>query len=345
MESSIIRAQGHDVSNTDPIIQVKDLSKHFKVTVHYRGFLGSLRNLVTQKYTLIKAVDEISFSIQGGELVGYLGPNGAGKSTTIKMLTGLLVPTSGKLKVNGYLPWHDRQHYVAKIGAVFGQRTTLWWDLPVIESLELLKYIYKVPGDRFNQNLMEFRELLELDPFLNIPVRSLSLGQRMRSDICAALLHDPVMLFLDEPTIGLDVVAKERIRQFILHINKERGTTVILTTHDLSDVEKLCERVLIIDHGHLLYDGGLNTLRDRFGGKRKLVVDFAEEYDSVTIEGAFVAERKGTRATYEFERGIITASELIGRLSARFRIRDLEVREPEIESTIRRIYEEKLLEK
>jgi ABC-2 type transport system ATP-binding protein len=345
MESVITKAQEHDVSDADPIILVKNLSKHFKISKHYRGFLGAFRNLVTQKYALVKAVDEITFSISRGELVGYLGPNGAGKSTTIKMLTGLLVPTSGDLNVNGYLPWRDRQRYVAKIGAVFGQRTTLWWDLPVIESLELLKYIYRVPSDRFSKNLMEFRRLLELDSFLDVPVRSLSLGQRMRADICAALLHDPILLFLDEPTIGLDVVAKERIRQFIQYINKEHGTTIILTTHDLSDVEKLCDRVLIIDHGRLLYDGGLINLRERFGGSRKLVVDFAEVYNQVDIDGALVADRDGTRVTYEFERGAITASELIGRLSARFRIRDLEVREPEIEATIRRIYEERLLER
>jgi ABC-2 type transport system ATP-binding protein len=345
MESVITKAQEHDVNDADPIILVKNLSKHFKISKHYRGFLGAFRNLVTQKYALVKAVDEITFSISRGELVGYLGPNGAGKSTTIKMLTGLLVPTSGDLNVNGYLPWRDRQRYVAKIGAVFGQRTTLWWDLPVIESLELLKYIYRVPGDRFSKNLMEFRRLLELDSFLDVPVRSLSLGQRMRADICAALLHDPILLFLDEPTIGLDVVAKERIRQFIQYINKEHGTTIILTTHDLSDVEKLCDRVLIIDHGRLLYDGGLINLRERFGGSRKLVVDFTEVYNQVDIDGALVADRDGTRVTYEFERGAITASELIGRLSARFRIRDLEVREPEIEATIRRIYEERLLER
>jgi ABC-2 type transport system ATP-binding protein len=214
----------------------------------------------------------------------------------------------------------------------------------VIESFDLLQYIYKIPPDRFRQNLDEFRQLLDLDPFLDTPVRSLSLGQRMRADLCAALLHDPVLLFLDEPTIGLDVVAKERIRQFIQHINYQHGTTVLLTTHDLSDVEKLCERVMIIDQGRLLFDGELNTLRERFGGKRELVVYFAQEYESVGVAGAQVIERNGTRVTYQFERGTITASDLIGRVSAHYRIRDLQVREPEIEETVRRIYEERLLE-
>jgi ABC-2 type transport system ATP-binding protein len=311
----------------NPIISVKDLEKHFKVRAHHRGRWAALRDFTTRDYNLVRAVDKVNFEIQPGELVGYLGPNGAGKSTTLKMLTGLLAPTGGELEVSGYLPWKQRQEYVAHIGAVFGQRTTLWWDLPVIESLELLQYIYKIPPERFQRNLDEFRQLLELDAFLDTPVRSVSLGQRMRADICAALLHDPVLLFLDEPTIGLDVVAKERIRQFIQHINRERGTTIILTTHDISDVEKLCERVLIIDEGKLLFDGQLGKLQQRFGGDRQLVVDSVMD----------------SRVTYQFPRQGITASELIGRLSDKYRIRDLEVREPQIEETIRRIYEESLL--
>ncbi len=327
-----------------PIITVSNLCKHFKVYKHHRGTWGTLRNLFTREYKLVRAVDQVSFEIEPGELVGYIGPNGAGKSTTIKMLTGLLVPTGGDLHVNGRVPWKERRAHVATLGAVFGQRTTLWWDLPVIESLDLLQYVYKIPPARFRHNLDEFRQLLELDPFLDTPVRSLSLGQRMRADLCAALMHDPELLFLDEPTVGLDVVAKQRVRQFIQHVNRERKMTVILTTHDLSDVEKLCERVMIIDQGRLLFDGKLDTLRERFGGKRELLVYFAQEYESVPVEGAQVIERDDTRATYQFERGAITASDLIGRLSARYRIRDLQVREPEIAETVRRIYEERLLE-
>ncbi|MES0359609.1 MAG: ATP-binding cassette domain-containing protein [Anaerolineales bacterium] len=326
------------------IISVNNLNKHFKIYKHHRGITGPLRNLATRKATTIKAVNGINFEIETGELVGYLGPNGAGKSTTIKMLTGLLVPTSGEIKVNGRIPWKSRKEHVSEIGAVFGQRTTLWWDLPVIESLDLLQYIYKIPPEIFQNNLDEFREMLELDPFLNTPVRALSLGQRMRADICAALLHNPKLLFLDEPTIGLDVVAKERIRRFIQHINQQRSTTVLLTTHDLLDVEKLCKRVMIIDHGELVYDGKLELLRERFGGKRKLIVDFIEEYDQISIEGAIIAEREGSRITFHFTPHDITASELINQLSSRYRIRDLEVREPDIETTIRRIYEERLLE-
>jgi ABC-2 type transport system ATP-binding protein len=306
--------------------------------------IAALRNAVVRSTTLIRAVDDLTFEIQRGELVGYLGPNGAGKSTTIKMLTGLLVPTRGEIEINGFVPWRERSRYVATIGAVFGQRTTLWWDLPVIDSLNLLRHVYRIPEAQFQHNLGEFRRILELDEFITSPVRSLSLGQRMRADLCAAMLHDPDLLYLDEPTIGLDVVAKERIRDFIRHINRERGATILLTTHDLQDVEKLCDRVMIIDHGRLLFDGALADLLTRFGAKRELVVDMAEHYPSLTIEGAELTEYDGLRATFQFDRATVTASDLIGRISAQYRIQDLSVREPEIENTIRRIYQDRLLE-
>ncbi len=327
-----------------PLIAVSHLRKEFKVYRHYPGALGAVRNLFSREHRAVRAVDDVSFAIARGELVGYLGPNGAGKSTTLKMLTGLLVPTAGEVHVAGRVPWRERKAHVAQIGAVFGQRNTLWWDLPVMESFDLLRYIYHIPPDRYRQNLDRFRAMLALDDFLATPVRALSLGQLMRANLAAALLHDPAIVFLDEPTIGLDVVAKERIRQFIRQINRERGVTVLLTTHDLTDVEKLCERVMMIDRGHLLFDGQLQTLRERFGGERELVVDLAEDYADVTVEGARVAERDGLRVTYRFAREAVTASDLIGRLSARYRLVDLSVREPEIEATVRRIYEERLLE-
>jgi ABC-2 type transport system ATP-binding protein len=330
--------------SSDGIIHVQDLHKHFKVYKHHRGAIGALRNLFSREYSWVRAVDGISFKVQPGELVGYIGPNGAGKSTTIKMLTGLLVPTEGELHVQGCIPWKSRRSYVANIGVVFGQRTTLWWDLPVIESLNLLQYIYRIPEQTFQDNLAEFRQLLALDAFLDTPVRALSLGQRMRADLCAALIHNPALLFLDEPTIGLDVVAKERIRRFIQTINRERGTTIILTTHDLDDVEKLCQRVMIIDHGKLLFDGALTELRDRFSPSRALIVEMAESYSEVAISGAQVIHRENDQVTYQFNRNSITASDLIGRLSARYRIRDLTVTEPAIEDVIRRIYEERLLD-
>ncbi|MGQ9553056.1 MAG: ABC transporter ATP-binding protein [Anaerolineae bacterium] len=325
-------------------IVVNDLRKEFRVYTHHRGAVGALRNLFTREYRLVKAVDGINFAIEHGELVGYLGPNGAGKSTTIKMLTGILVPTSGTVQVNGRLPWQERRAHVARIGVVFGQRNALWWDLPVVESFDLLRHIYRIPTDRYRRNLDLFSDMLALESFMLTPVRSLSLGQLMRANLAAALLHDPDTLFLDEPTIGLDVVAKERIRQFIRQINHERGTTVILTTHDLSDVGKLCERVMMIDHGQLLFDGQLQELQRRFGGERELVVDFAEDYPNPVVEGASIVERDGPRVTYRFSQDGASASELIGRLSACYHLADLSVREPDIEETVRRIYEEQLLD-
>jgi ABC-2 type transport system ATP-binding protein len=332
-----------DNEKKPPVIQARNLEKHFKIFKHHRGPWGAIRNLISREYQTIRAVDGIHFEIQTGELVGYLGPNGAGKSTTIKMLSGLLVPTGGELYVSGRIPWKQRREHVANIGTVFGQRTTLWWDLPVVESLNLLKHIYKIEDKRFQQNITEFKEILDLDTILDIPVRSLSLGQRMRADLCAALLHDPPVVFLDEPTIGLDVVAKERIRQFIQHINTERRTTIILTTHDVSDVARLCKRVMIIDQGHLIYDGPLEALQDRFGEYRELVVDFAQSYVDYHVEGAKISQNDDLRVTYQFHRNEVTASQLITRISSKFRIQDLSVREPEIEATIRRIYEEGLL--
>ena len=260
-----------------PLIEVNDLHKEFRISTHHRGALGAIRNLFTLDYHTVHAVNGVSFAIEAGELVGYLGPNGAGKSTTIKMLTGILVPTSGEVLIDGRVPWKQRVEHVRGIGVVFGQRTNLGWDLPVIESLDLLRYVYRIPDDRYERNLSNFCEMLGLGEFLNTPVRSLSLGQRMRADLAGALLHDPGIVFLDEPTIGLDVIAKERIRQFIRAINRERGVTVILTTHDLVDVQKLCERVMMIDRGRLLFDGSPRVLVERFGGERQLVVDFAAE--------------------------------------------------------------------
>lgn len=326
-----------------PIINVQNLSKDFRVHHNHKGYLGAFHNLFDHSYDLVHAVNEVSFQVDPGELVGYIGPNGAGKSTTLKMLAGLLVPTSGSLEVNGYLPWKQRKDYVREIGVVFGQRTTLWWDLPLTDSIELLQRIYEIPQDVFQANFNHFREILELDPFLNTPVRSLSLGQRMRADLCAAFLHNPSLVFLDEPTIGLDVVAKQRIRDFIQYINQEKGTTILLTTHDISDVQKLCERVLIIDHGKILFDGKLARLLADFGGKRFLSVEFAEHYPDIHLQDTEVVKVDGNQVVFSFERKAISASKLINRLSADYRISDLEVQNQPIEDTIRQIYEGQLL--
>jgi ABC-2 type transport system ATP-binding protein len=326
------------------LIEVERLEKRFRVVRHHRGLIGAIRNLFERRSYEVRAVDGISFTVERGEMVGFLGPNGAGKSTTVKMLTGILVPSTGRIEVFGLVPYRRRTEVARRIGVVFGQRTQLWWDLPLIESLDLLRYIYRVPAQRYQENLRRFRELLELDPFLNTPVRQLSLGQRMRGDLAAALLHDPEILYLDEPTIGLDVVAKHRIRLFLREMNRERGVTVLLTTHDMADVEQLCSRVIIIDRGKLLYDGDLEGIRDRFGTERTLVVDLAEDETNgpLQVPHAYEVRADGPRRWLRFSRTDTTAAELIAAVAARYRLRDLTIEEPDIETIVRMIYEEGL---
>jgi ABC-2 type transport system ATP-binding protein len=323
------------------LIEVEHLSKTFTRAVRKSGRLGALRTLLSREYETVSAVEDISFSIEAGEMVGYLGPNGAGKSTTLKMLTGILVPSGGRIEVAGRVPHRQRVEHVRRIGVVFGQRTQLWWDLPTIDSFELLRHVYRLPEPVWRANLDAFIELLDLAPFLSTPVRQLSLGQRMRADLAAALLHDPAILFLDEPTIGLDVVAKERIRQFLGHINRERGVTVILTTHDLADIARLCPRVVLIDHGRLIYDGALEALRTRYGRWRTLVVDLSdiEVVERVCLPLAEVVQADGPRVWLRFDRETTTAAALIADLAARYPIRDLTVEEPEIEAVVRDIYQ------
>ncbi len=325
------------------IIEVEDLSKEFKVYRHRQGFMGSFVNLFSRQHAVVRAVDHINFKIRRGEIVGYIGPNAAGKSTTIKMLTGILVPTSGGLRVNGRVPHEQRKENARRIGVVFGQRTHLWFDLPVEESFELLRHIYRIPMEQYRANLELFNDVLELHNFFQTPVRQLSLGQRMRADIAAALLHDPDVLFLDEPTIGLDVVAKERIRQFIREINQERQVTVLLTTHDLSDVEKLCERVILIDHARILFDGKLTAIRSLIPRERLLIVDYAERYPNVELRHTVIAYHENMRVHYRFSPDNISITDLISEILERFKIMDLSIQEPEIEEIVRLIYERKVL--
>ena len=322
-----------------PIITVEHLSKHFKVHKRRTGFWGNLSSTVSRQHDIIKAVDDVNFTLERGELVGYIGANGAGKSTTIKMLTGILVPTSGHIDVMGLTPYRHRKENTRRIGVVFGQRTQLWWDLPVIDSFELLKHIYEIPQNLYKQNLEFFSEMLQLQPFLSTPVRRLSLGQRMRCDLTAALLHNPEILYLDEPTIGLDVVAKEQVRQFLRQVNAERQVTVILTTHDLNDVEKVCQRLVIIDSGKIIYDGGIAALKKRYGKTRMLIVDLAQVYSDIQLDDVDLTRRDGNRIWLAFDRDTISASEVIAQLTARYEIQDLTISEPEIEEIVRRIYE------
>ncbi|MFI9104482.1 ATP-binding cassette domain-containing protein [Streptomyces fildesensis] len=285
----------------------------------------------------VRAVDGISFSVPRGEMVGYIGPNGAGKSTTIKMLTGILMPSGGRVRVAGIDPSRDRTKLARRIGVVFGQRTTLWWDLPLKDSYQLVRRMYRIEDVRYAKNLARCVDLLDLGPLLDVPVRQLSLGQRMRGDIAAALLHDPEVLYLDEPTIGLDVVSKAKVREFLRTVNAEQGTTVLLTTHDLTDIEQLCERVMVIDHGRLMYDGGLSGLHAVGESERTLVVDFERELPAVVVAGARCVKVEGPRQWLAFP-AAASAAPLVADLAARYPLVDLSVREPAIEDVIARMY-------
>jgi ABC-2 type transport system ATP-binding protein len=322
-----------------PLIEVAGLRKRFQVASRRGGPFGALRGALARDGREVAAVEDITFTIGRGEMVAYVGPNGAGKSTTIKMLTGILVPSGGTVTVDGIVPWEDRTRLARRIGVVFGQRTQLWWDLPLIESLSLLRHIYRVPEGRYREQLATLSDLLDLGPFLDRPVRQLSLGQRMRGDLAAALLHDPAILYLDEPTIGLDVVAKERIRAFLLDLNRRAGVTVLLTTHDMADISRLCERMLLIDRGKLLYDGGVTALVERYGGERRLIVDLDADIADPAIPQARIARREGSRLWLTFRRDEISAPDLIAAIAGRYPIRDLSLEEPDIEGVVRQIYE------
>jgi ABC-2 type transport system ATP-binding protein len=321
-----------------PIIETRELRKVFRTLVRQPGVAGTLRTLFSRDYQDKVAVEGVTMTLDEGELVGYIGPNGAGKSTTIKMLTGILVPMSGTVRVAGLVPHEQRKRNARNIGVVFGQRSQLYWDLPLVESFELLRAIYGIPPARYRENLDHFTETLDMGPFLTTPVRQLSLGQRMRGDFAAAMLHDPRVVFLDEPTIGLDLIAKEAIREFVARVNRERGTTFILTTHDLADVERLSRRIVLIDRGTLVYDGEIEALRDRYGTHRTLVVTLSGPVAEIAIEGAELESREGDVVRLRFDRRLVSAEALIRRVADRYPVHDLSIEEPELESIIRRIY-------
>ncbi len=323
-----------------PIIRTRDLRKVFRSVKRVPGPLGAFRTLFSRAYEEKVAVDGVTMSLEAGELVGYIGPNGAGKSTTIKMLTGILVPSSGEIEVAGIVPYEHRSQNARNIGVVFGQRSQLYWDLPLAESFELLRAIYGIPPAEYRRNLNAFIELLQMDEFLRTPVRQLSLGQRMRGDFAAAMLHDPKIIYLDEPTIGLDVVAKQAIREFIARINAERGTTVILTTHDLADVERLCRRIVLIDHGRIVFDGDIDQLKNEYGAQRTLVVTFESPVERPHLDGADLERSDGMTAHFRFNRTRERADILIRQASERYALVDVTLEEPDLESIIRRIYTE-----
>lgn len=316
--------------DTGPLIDVRDLERTFDVRRRVDGRRRRVRDSVL-------AVHDLTFSVEAGEMVGYIGPNGAGKSTTIKMLTGILVPTGGQVRVAGLDPSRDRVGLARRIGVVFGQRSTLWWDLPLRDSFELLQKMYRISPARYRDNLDRFVDLLDLGDQLDTPVRQLSLGQRMRGDITAALLHDPEVLYLDEPTIGLDVVSKGRLREFLRALNDERGTTLVLTTHDLQDIEALCDRVIVIDHGTSVYDGTLAGLHAEGGSSRTLVVDLVDEAPPVDVPGATVSRVDGPRQWLSFPADA-SAAPIVAAVAASYDVADLSIQEPDIEDVIRELY-------
>lgn len=316
----------------------ENLSKDYRIKEKQSGFFNQLRHMIAPVHSLKNAVDQLSFSIERGEAVGFIGPNGAGKSTTMKMLAGILHPSSGHIQVGEYVPYRDRQRYVKNIGVVFGQRTQLWLDLTIIDTFKLLKKIYDIPDAQYQHNLAMFNDLLGLDKFDNKPVRKLSLGQRMRADIAAAMLHNPDIILFDEPTIGLDVIAKENVRKFIRTVNKEHQTTILLTSHDMQDIEQTCERIIIIDHGRKLYDGSVPQIKANYGRMRTVKVEFEQAPTQLEFAGVEVSRDSDKRFSFRFARDQIKVSQFIAELSGLHSIHDLTVQETPIEEIIREIY-------
>ena len=333
------------------MIYVNDLRKEFKKTIKEPGLKGSVKALFRPNNEIIKAVDGISFHVDKGEMLGFIGPNGAGKSTVIKMLTGILTPTSGTCEINGHIPQANRQKYVKEIGVVFGQRTQLWWDLALRETYSVLKEIYEVPDNEFKKRMAFLNEVLELDDFISSPVRTLSLGQRMRADIAASLLHNPKVLFLDEPTIGLDVVVKDNIRNAIQKINAEEGTTVILTTHDLADIEMLCNRIVMIDKGKKVFDGEISDLKHEFGQMRDLCLELNHTDDISKLhyvidlklkDDDIEVKNEGTAVSVRFNSDAVSVENMLSYTLSKMHVKDINLKDADIEEIIRRIYRQEV---
>ena len=324
-------------------VEAEGLTKDFRTFQRKEGIRGAIQNLFVRQYTTVRAVDTVSFVIRPGEMVGYIGPNGAGKSTTVKMLTGILEPTSGRAMANGFIPYRDRARYTRTIGVVFGQRTQLWWDIAVVESFRLLQRIYEVSDSDYAARMDLFDKVLEIKRYLNTPVRKLSLGERMRCDLAASLIHNPPLLFLDEPTIGLDVVAKTNVRQFLKEVNRQFGATMLLTTHDLSDIEELCRRLMIIDHGRVLFDGALAKLKRQLWRQTQVKIELKESEQGRLLEALplnNISRERLDDLTYRlsFDREEHTAGDVIRQIVSAVDVRDIFIQEESIEEIVRRIY-------
>ena len=323
-----------------PQIVVENLVKTFSIAERDPGVLGALKGLFHRRYRQVRALDGVNFALEPGELVGYIGPNGAGKSTTVKILAGIMVPDSGRCHVLGRVPWGERVENARSIGVVFGQRTQLWWDLPVIESFDLLRHIYAVEPAAYRRTRDELIDMFELSGLLDVPVRQLSLGQRMRCELTASLLHTPAILYLDEPTIGLDATAKLAVRDFVRRLNHDQGVTVILTTHDMDDIEALCSRVVLINHGRILYDGPLSTLRQQVTTERRLILHLEDPRAVIEDPDARMVRQDENQVHLSFDPAHVSAMALIGRITARHAVRDLYVDNPPIEEIIATLYQE-----
>lgn len=324
------------------LIEAEGLSKTFRVYEQGEGITGYLKSFVSREYREVHAVEDLDLEIESGEMIGYIGPNGAGKSTTVKMLTGILEPSSGRIEVAGLDPHANRKRNAMNIGVVFGQKTQLWWDLPVKESFRLLKEIYEVSDEDYERRMEEFNEVLQLDEFMETPVRKLSLGQKMRCELAAAFLHHPPIVYLDEPTIGLDVAVKERIRKFIKKMNAEEDTAVMLTTHDIGDIEDLCDRIVVLDDGKKIYDGQLDALVDRFSSRRLLLEIASDEGIELDLDGVTDIEATEDGIEITFDREVLSASGLMQAVMERYEVNDFHLKEPDIETVIKKIYNEGL---
>lgn len=320
-------------------IIVDDISKTFKVAKRNSGLKSALKSFIKREYSIVEAVKNVSFKIDEGEIVGYIGPNGAGKSTTIKMLSGILLPTAGSITVDGLNPFEDRKNYVSNIGVVFGQRSQLAWDIPAEDTFDLLKDIYKLDSEKYQNTKAELIKLLNIEEVIKKPVRSLSLGQRMRCEIAASLLHEPKILFLDEPTIGLDAASKKIVRDFILKINKERKVTVILTTHDMTDIETLAKRIILIGKGQILYDGSLNKLKSKYGSYKSITVNTKEKISKPRLQGIINSKKIEDGYNFVIDSNIITVSSFINYLSKKYSIDDIEIDNEHIDDVILKLYQ------
>jgi ABC-2 type transport system ATP-binding protein len=324
------------------LIKAENLDKTFRIYNQGEGIRGYLKSFISRDYEEVHAVEDLNLEIDEGEMIGYIGANGAGKSTTVKMLTGILEPSSGKIEVDGLNPNKQRKKNAMNIGVVFGQKTQLWWDLPVKESFKLLKEIYEVSDEDYEKRIDEFDEVLQLSDFWDQPVRKLSLGQKMRCELAAAFLHHPKIVYLDEPTIGLDVAVKERIRDFIKKMNRDKNITVMLTTHDIGDIEDLCDRIVVLDEGKKIYDGQLDALVNRFSSRR-LVLE-TEDVIEPDIEGIKDIQKPNGKTEIVFDRDVISAPDLMKEILERYDVSDFQIREPDIEAVVKKIYNEGLAE-